>query len=232
MTMTQRLVIVSCSKKHEKDREQILLMQSFVHGGYAKYADLDMVFENSDGLPKVYNRKLAQYAGSGAEFIVFVHDDVYLDDLKLYDKLSTAHRNLGYHIIGVAGATRVQMSDPALWHLMAKRRDFRGYALHFTKTGRIMCSSFGPTPDEVAVVDGVFIAAHLPSVVSSGWRFNENYEFHHYDLAGCLDARAKGLKVGVYPIHLIHESPGLDSVSNPLWKGSNERFLSEYGAAS
>ncbi len=213
-----------------QDQGDLLLCQSFLHGGFGKFAELDMVWNNEEGLPAVYNRKLRQYAGSGAEFVVFCHDDVYLDDLKLHDKLSAAHRNLGYHIIGAAGAAKVKVAYPSLWHTMSDPGEHRGYVHHFSKTGQVVCTSFGPTPSQAVVIDGLFIAVHLPSIVASEWKFNENYTFHHYDLASCLDAAAKGLKVGVYPIHMIHESPGLDSFSNTNWRASNERFLAEYGS--
>jgi hypothetical protein len=230
--MSDQVVIVSCSQQSVQDRGNLLLCQSFDHGGFGKFANLDMVWGNTDGLPLVYNRKLRQYAGSGAEFLVFCHDDVYLDDLKLHDKLAAAHRNLGYHIIGAAGAAKVKVAYPSLWHIMSEPKERRGYVHHFSKTGQVFCTSFGPTPSQVVVIDGLFIAVHLPSIVATGWKFNENYQFHHYDLASCLDAAAKGLRVGVYPIHMIHESPGLDSFSNPNWRASNERFLAEYGSRS
>ena len=230
--MFANVVIVSCSQRSQEGRGELLLAQSFDHGGFSKSAELDMVWRNTEGLPLVYNRKLAEYAGTGVEFLVFIHDDVYLDDLKLCDKLATAHYNLGYHIIGAAGAAKVKVAHPSLWHLMSEPKERRGYVHHFSKTGQVFCTSFGPTPSQAVVIDGLFIAVHLPSVVASGWRFNENYDFHHYDLASCLDAVAKGLKVGVYPIHMIHESPGLDSFSNPRWCASNERFLAEYGTRS
>jgi hypothetical protein len=228
--MSFRFVIVSCSQRSEEVRGELPLALSFDHSGLSAVAALDVVWRNTQGLSVVYNRKLAEYAGTSVEFLVFVHDDVYLDDLKLCDKLVTAHNNLGYHIIGAAGAAKVKVAHPSLWHLMSEPKDRRGYVHHFCKTGQVFCSSYGPTPSQAVVVDGLFMAVHLPSIVAKGWKFNENYDFHHYDLASCLDAAAKGLSIGVYPIHMIHESPGLDSFSNPSWRASNERFLAEYGS--
>jgi hypothetical protein len=49
-------------------------------------------------------------------------------------------------------------------------------------------------------------------------------------MASCIDANRKGLKIGVYPIHVIHQSPGLLSVEDKLWKTSNEKFLQEYAS--
>jgi hypothetical protein len=230
--MTKPVVIVSCTVQQEENRSGLLLAQSFDHGGFATFAELDIEWSNKAGLSSVYNDRLKKYSHSGADFLVFVHDDVYIDDLKLLDKLTAAHGQLGYDIIGAAGAVQAKVGNPALWHLMSDRREHRGFVHHFLNNGQVHCSSFGPTPSEVVMVDGVFIAVHLPSVLRNGWQFNENYEFHHYDLASCLDAKKKGLKIGVYPIHIMHESPGLDSFSSPTWLASNHRFLEEYGENS
>lgn len=194
----------------------------------SQFCKLDMVWNNTEGLSAVYNRKIREYSGSGVEFLAFVHDDVYIDDLKIHDKLRQAFHGLGFKIIGVAGATSLNISFPTLWHLMAERKNQRGFVHHGTGGPQTMVSNFGPTPAEVLIMDGLFMAVHLPSVVDSGWRFNENYRFHHYDLSSCLDAFAAGLKMGVFPIHLIHLSLGLDSVNNTAWRESNDRFIAEY----
>ena len=227
--MSKPIVFVSCTARPESERSGLLIAQSFEHGGFEKFAKLDIIWQNKSGLSAAYNRKLQEYAGSGVKFLVFVHDDVYIDDLKLADKLEVAWGRLGYQIIGAAGTTQAQVRDPSLWHLMSSRSDHRGFVQHFLENGLVHCTSFGPTPSEVVVIDGLFMAVHLPSVLEKGWQFNENYEFHHYDIASCLDAVAKGVKIGVYPIYMIHESPGLESASEPVWAASNRRFLQEYG---
>jgi hypothetical protein len=229
--MSKSCVFVSCTARAEEKRNDLLIVQSFEHGRFDLFADLDILWSNKLGLSASYNLKLEEYAVTDVEFLVFVHDDVYIDDLKILDKLRIAHRNLGYQIIGAAGATSAKISDPSLWHLMSERTHHRGFVQHFIQNGQIFGSSFGPTPSEVLVIDGLFIAVHLPSVLEKGWRFNENYQFHHYDLSSCLDAVKKGLRIGVYPIHMIHDSPGLDSCDNPSWSASNRRFLQEYGAS-
>jgi hypothetical protein len=226
--MDPTLVIVCCTQKSLEQHSEVLLHQSFESGGMNQFSKLDMVWNNSEGLPVVYNRKLREYAGSGAEFLVFVHDDVYIDDLKLQDKLRQACYGLGFKIIGVAGATSLNIAFPTLWHLMAERKHHRGFVHHGAGGIQTVASNFGPTPAEVLIMDGLFMAVHLPSVVNSGWQFNEQYRFHHYDLSSCLDAFAAGIKMGVFPIHLIHLSQGLESISNPEWRESNDRFLSQY----
>ncbi len=227
--MSTKIVIVSCSAHPESEAENLLLYRSCLDGVANTEVHLDLTCNNREGLPVVYNRKLMQYANSDAEFLVFTHDDVYIDDLKLAKKLRHAHRDLGFEIIGLAGASKIFPNQHALWHLMSERQHQHGVVAHFLKEGMVHSSSYGTTPARVAIADGLFLAVHLPSVVKAGWRFNENYRFHHYDIASCLDALVLGLSIGVCPIHVIHKSLGLGPDKQGEWEASNAQFLAEYG---
>jgi hypothetical protein len=228
--MEPTTVIISCTQKSSNQTADILLYQSFEHGGMNRLCRLEMIWENVESLPVVYNRKIREHTNSGVEFLVFVHDDVYIDDLKLNDKLTQAYRSFGFKIIGVVGATELNICFPTLWHLMADKKHQRGFVHQSCGGPQTIVTNFGPTPSEVLAIDGLFMAVHLPSIIESGWRFNEKYRFHHYDISGCLDASKMGLKIGVFPIHLVHLSKGLRSVSEPEWRDSSDLFLSEYGA--
>lgn len=226
------LSVVSCTQSSPEDIEK-----TSIYRWYQEVKDtspeihLNIVFNNKLGLPTIYNRIIEEHieSGSESEYMLFVHDDVYIDDLKLVSKLKQAHEGLGYDIIGLAGAIDPTIKHPALWHHMSLRQNHRGFVVHSDgKTGSVFSSGFGITPSRVAIIDGLFMAIHLPSIKKSGWRFNENYDFHHYDLASCIDANKFKLKIGVFPIHVVHESHGLESLDEKSWKNSNEKFLKDY----
>lgn len=227
--MNPTTVIVSCTQKSSSQSAEILLYQSFQSGGLGGVCKLEMVWENTEGLSAVYNRKILEHANSGVEFLVFVHDDVYIDDLKIHDKLRQAYQSFGFQIIGAAGAAAINIAYPTLWHVMAEREHQRGFVHHSAGGAQTTVTNFGPTPSEVLVMDGLFMAIHLPSIVASGWKFNEKYRFHHYDISSCIDAFKMGIKMGVFPIHLIHLSRGLASMADEKWLASNNLFLADYG---
>jgi hypothetical protein len=226
--MNPKVVIVSCTRKLQQEAQSLPIYRSWKDGLNTPNYKLDIVWENEDGMPSVYNRKLEEYKDTDVEFVLCVHDDVYIDDLKLYEKLKQAN-GLGYSLIGLAGGLNPRLIDPALWHVMVDRNQQRGEVAHPAgNNNQTMTTSFGPTPSRVAIMDGLFIAVHMPSVSKTDWKFNENYTFHHYDISSCIDANRKGLKLGVYPIHVIHSSPGLLSIHDKRWSTSNEKFLEEY----
>lgn len=228
--MSFKVVIVSCTRKNQEEAKNTPVFRSFKDGLELPSYKLDITCDNTDGLPVIYNRKIEEYKNTDVEYLVCVHDDVYIDDLKLYEKLKAAHIKLGYDIIGLAGGLNPRLKDPALWHLMTERNDHRGAVAHPAgdKNNQTMVTNFGPTPSRVAIIDGLFMAFHLKTIIQKNWKFNENYTFHHYDISSSIDANRKGLKVGVYPIYVIHSSPGLMSLHDKVWSESNQKFLKEY----
>lgn len=224
-----KVILISCTRKSKEEAQSLPLYRSYINGLHSSLIKLDIVWNNSDGMSTVYNRKLEEYRNSNAEFLVFVHDDVYIDDLKLYEKLSIAKNKLNYDIVGLAGGLNPRLTEFALWHIMTEKNQQRGEVAHPAgNQGQTMTTAFGPTPSRVAIADGLFLAVHLPSINSTKWKFNENYKFHHYDISSCIDANRMNLKIGVYPIHVIHSSPGLLSIHDKDWVQSNKRFLEEY----
>jgi len=77
---------------------------------------------NSKGLSKVYNDTIyvdTSKKGTVYDCYMFVHDDVYIDDAFVFDKIEDSFQE--YDILGVAGASNPEIKSPALWHLMTKK---------------------------------------------------------------------------------------------------------------
>lgn len=228
MTVDMKTTLyVSCTQKAAQ--EDTLIYKSLVETGFLGDGDvLKIITRNKTGLSKIYNGVLNEEVAKHHDRIVFVHDDVYIDDLMINVKLNEAmHGDSKYDIVGLAGTRNPRIQHPALWHIMGERQDHRGYAGHIFGKHKVM-TGFGPTPDRVAIVDGLFIAVNVARALETGWKWNENFDFHHYDIASCIDANAKGLRIGVWPINVFHESPGLKSLDDEQWSKSNQKFLQIY----
>lgn len=227
-----RLLIISCTTK--KRPEDTLIHKSIEQiDPDRKSIDLIVLCNNRKGLPEAYNQFIHEKMALWYEYIAFVHDDVWIDDPAIEDKLSISA--IKYDIVGVAGGLSPKIQHPALWHIMSNKIDHRGQAGHFVnqqnteKFGEpCYMTSFGMTPSRVAIVDGVFVAINLRVILDKGWKWNENFTFHHYDIASCIDANKLGLRIGVYPINIYHASPGLKSLEDPVWSASNKKFLELY----
>lgn len=200
---------------------------------------LEIEEENTTGLSKLYNKFLARpkwnWLYGTDDIIVFMHDDLEVHDQFLVEKLKKAHET--YDIVGLAGATsqRYTKDKPSVWHLCKdKNDDTRGIVSHFIPKGfnnsanaHYNSAYFGPTPSKVDVIDGLFISVKVKALEEKNVTFDDDFNFHHYDMALCLRAKQAGLKIGVWPIFCVHH--GLGEFNTPEWKASHELFIQKYG---
>lgn len=81
---------------------------------------------------------------------------------------------------------------------------------------------FGASPAPAMLLDGVFLAARAGTLQAAGVRFDPAFPFHFYDLDLCRSALAAGLRLGIWPLPLIHASPG--AAGSPDWQLGLERY--------
>lgn len=197
-----------------------------------KISPLELFYDSNNqlGLSERYNQILNKHSNN-FDNIVFIHDDVFVDDALVCEKLERAHSK--FDIVGLAGGVNPKIKAPALWHLMCggfNGGNLYGAVSHPCTSDQIMFTNFGPTPARVAILDGLFLSILTKRTNETKWRFNENYNFHHYDIASCLDANKHKLKLGVAPIWVMHNSPGLLSFEDKNFLQSQEKFLKEYSS--
>lgn len=188
-----------------------------------------VAFENQAGLPEVYNKVLADDAVQGV--VVFLHDDVWLSDHLLLDKLRVALKR--FDVVGIAGNTRRVANQPA-W-LYSHKDPAKGFVwdsaflsgeIEHGRPGKSGRSVFGPTPRACELLDGVFIAVRKDMVERSAVRFDEQFRFHFYDLDFCRSARQAGLSLGTWPIDIIHESAG--SFGSESWSQGLAQYFGKW----
>lgn len=222
----KKILVVSCTQRTQDEKKDLKIFDSLRL--LKNEVKIKIHYSNRESLPVIYNQYLNKKYLRDHDIVVFAHDDLYVDDLKIKGKLDLASN--GLDIIGLAGCLNPTIKKPALWHIMSTTQDWRGYVAHSTaKEGTINMTAFGPTPSRVAIIDGLFMAVNLKTVLKTDWKFNENFKFHHYDIASCIDANKHKLKIGVVPINTVHDSPGLTDYKDPSYQESEKKFLQLYG---
>lgn len=222
MSKMKKILVVACSKGDGKSSQLVKSLAPLKD-------DITLVINanNSIGLSKSYNRQLTAENLIKHDIVLFAHDDVYIDDLKLKGKLYAAIDS--YDIVGLAGSTSATISKPCLWHRMSDPSNWSGSVSHPIADDTMQAvTSFGPWPQRCLLLDGLFLAVNLSRVLEAGWSFNENYMYHHYDLSSCLDANKKQLRLGTYPIYVSHSSPGLSDINDMSYQNSEATFYNEY----
>ena len=187
---------------------------------------ISVAFENTAGLPTVYNRVIdAAPAGS---LLVFLHDDVWLDDYFFAQRIAEGLQH--YDVIGVAGNKRRLPGQPA-WAFVDEqftwdeRAHLSGSVGH-GKTPFGAVSHFGPAPADCELLDGVLLAARADALGQAGVRFDERFAFHFYDMDFCRSARQQGLRIGTWPLAITHQSGG--AFGTESWKDASTTYFEKW----
>lgn len=187
-----------------------------------------IAFENSRGLPTVYNEAIA--AADPSDVLIFIHDDAWLLHVDALRELWRSLRR--FDLVGIAGNTR-RLPRQFAWYLRqnsdgstALDTPHLSGAVHYGRVFDTELNQFGPWPAACEMLDGVFLAARVAVLRSLGLRFDERFDFHFYDLDFCRSARQKGLQIGTWPIHLLHGSKG--NLADPKWHANWQKYLEKW----
>jgi len=222
--------IVSATRMKQDDfwRESALGQSLLRLASDDRIAAAHIAYENRRGLPEVYNERLA--ADGGNDVLVFVHDDVWLDDFFFADRVLEGLRD--YDIIGVAGNRR-RLPGQCAWPFADTRftwdaRENLSGAVAHGKGPFGQVSRFGPAPADCELLDGVLLAARKSALRGAGAQFDPRFDFHFYDLDLCRTARAAGLRLGTWPICMTHQSDG--AFGTPGWQAGYAAYLRKWEA--
>jgi hypothetical protein len=204
---------------------------SYLGRSYARLklaeSTLSVAFENRRGLPEIYNQALA--AAAESDILVFVHDDVWIEDWQLETRL---HEGLSrFDVVGLAGCVQRAPRQPRWWLLVegvkgpAKRKFLSGAVRHGThEDGKI--AWYGPAPRSVVLLDGLFLAVKAGPLQRAGVRFDERFRFHFYDLDFCRSCEAAKLSMGTWPIAVLHASAG--EYQAPEWQQACDAYFEKW----
>jgi len=186
-----------------------------------------IAYNNSRGLPEIYNEAIATQE---ADLLVFLHDDVWLVDEDLLHSIREASK--AFDVIGVAGNTRRTADQPA-WifsHIDGNRfvrdtKNLSGTLMHGSPENHRI-DEYGPSPAPCESLDGVFLAVDRRALSRARVKFDTAFSFDLYDMDFCRSARKADMKLGTWPIKIIHESVGV--FGSERWKETFKTYLEKW----
>lgn len=220
-----KLLIVTCTTAKTDEEFQVRPIFHSLRKQCESNPNIDIhIFkDNKRGLSECYNEILNDEKNIDTTAL-FVHDDVVLEDMFLYEKLIHSQ----YSITGLAGAKSFnKAADKLAWHFCAPREDFVGEVAHVTKDRGVWTTVFGPTNSRALVLDGLFLSCKIKDLKEKELTFDEAFNFHFYDIAFCLRANEKKVTCGVLPVRAIHYGLG-DSMLTKDWEENNLKFKQAY----
>jgi hypothetical protein len=193
------------------------------------FVELRLFERNARGLPAVYNEAIAE-AAANAAVLLFAHDDITLCDF------FWGHQVLGslqaFDVVGIAGNRRRVPGQPGWAFIDAKptwdtAENLSGVIGHGSGFPPQNLSAFGPTQQAVKLLDGCLLACRSATLHEHGLRFDERFDFHFYDMDFCRQAEANSLRMGTWPMSVVHESGG--SFGSKPWRAAYAKYLEKWG---
>lgn len=185
------------------------------------------------GLGKIFNAAIDKTDPNTN--LLFVHDDVYLNDWFLVQRVEEALQH--FDVVGLAGSKNPDLSQPSWGLSFDENLNPRGWQPGLVRSGAVnhfdyACpnlSLYGPTPMPCALLDGVFLAVNKSALLSRGVRFDPRFDFHCYDIDFCRTAASKGLRLGTWPIAVTHNSGG--AYGSASFKRAARAYLDKWSAS-
>ena len=223
-------IISATRQTRDKFFQNTALGKSLLRIGPDSRIIAKIAYENTKGLPEVYNTAIKN--ADPNSILLFVHDDVWLDDYFIFERISEGLAH--FDIIGVAGNKRRVPGQPGWMFLDLKftkdtAPNISGAVAHGQAPfGNI--SRFGPTPTECELIDGVFIATRKQILTQYKLEFDPLFNFHFYDLDFCRSARKLGLSIGTWPIAITHQSGG--AFGSAPWLAAYKTYVTKWESHS
>lgn len=165
-----------------------------------------VLYENKSGLPKVYNNFLKSKQWTEKDRVVFLHDDLRIDDCRILEKLTDAHEL--FDVVGLAGSGgKIKKHDIAMWHLLGEVKS--GTITH-TDGNKYWTNVYGNNGVRCKFLDGLFLSVNPTKLAEHDVWFDEDFSFHHYDFSFSIRCFMNGIAMGTpsVPIFVIHEGLG------------------------
>lgn len=203
-----------------------LLSQSLARVSCFSKIELQVAAQNSNPLPTVFNHAIEE--ADPDDVLVFIHDDVWIDDWMIEYRLLEGL--LVFDVLCIAGNTR-RFDRQENWILNKNREHDVGHLSGAISHGQPLngnISRFGESPAPVCLMDGVLLAARAGTLVQAGVRFDPRFPFHYYDTDFSRSCDQAGLRMGTWPIAITHGSPGV--WGHEPWEAAFALYLKKWGS--
>jgi GT2 family glycosyltransferase len=190
--------------------------------------ELKLFAENRQGLPRVYNEAIRE-AESKPAILIFLHDDIHLCDF--FWALNLVSGLNRFDVIGLAGNKRRVARQPSWYYIDENftrdaRENLSGIVAHGPGFPPASLSVYGAPVQQVKLLDGLFLAVRSETLLATRIEFDERFDFHFYDMDFCRQAEVRQLRLGTWPISVIHESGG--NFRTESWRAGYARYLEKW----
>jgi len=181
----------------------------------------------STSIYRAYHGAYLKINPDAEDIIIFCHDDIEIREKPsiFVEKLKKRLEEPATGFVGPAGTTH--LGETAIWWDLDlwKQGKHRGKVIHLTPEGQEYVSPYGP-PDDVVVLDGLFLAAKPKVIEDIGLEKPEYFEgeWDFYDIHYTSQAFLKGYSNRILDLNILHNSRG-ELVGRDSWHMNREAFI-------
>jgi hypothetical protein len=186
--------------------------------------------QNRLGLGMIYNQAIQQAAQDPA-LLVFVHDDVCILDWFWNHTLRSGLQQ--FDVVGLAGSSRrwpgqVSFSTLDVTGTQHEQSEhLSGIVAHGVQMPPVSVAVLGDCLKPCKLLDGMFLACDSRMLWRTGLRFDEQFEFHFYDMDFCRQAEQLGVSMGTVPITVLH-GDGKSASVDEHWHHMHAAYLRKW----
>jgi GT2 family glycosyltransferase len=160
------------------------------------------------------------------DVVIFCHDDIEIRDRPedFVQRITSALSLPEAGFVGAAGTKHLN-EDPVWWDINRwKEGKHSGRVIHLDPTGKEYITEYGP-PEDVVVLDGLFLAAKPHVIKEVGLQKPEYFEgeWDFYDIHYTSQAFLKGYTNRVIEMNILHNSRG-ELVGRDSWHKNKDAF--------
>jgi GT2 family glycosyltransferase len=225
----KKIRFVVASRESETHFHQKTLTGQSLNVFKVPFLELKLYANNTQGLSHIYNQEI-MLAKNDPAILVFAHDDLLLLGYYWVNDIFNALKV--FDLVGVAGNTRRLPLQPS-WvytntQLESDELQFlSGVVGHGNTYPPAMLNIYGQPGQQVKLLDGMLLIADSEVLNQHDLKFDERFKFHFYDMDFCRQAELKNLRMGTWPISLVHQSGG--NYQSESWHQSYRDYLEKWG---
>jgi hypothetical protein len=230
-----KIKLVTGTMSDSKTYEQLPIIQSYNKLKKLGDIDIEIFLNNKLGLSEIYNQAIEKHKDD-CDVLLFAHDDLFISDLFLFEKLEDAFSKQKFDIVGIAGTDNISLINPRnpnapISWANSNHKGWGGFVEHPLETKNqdsdLYLNVYGSTPKNAATIDGLFIACDTKIFKNPNVRFDPLFNFDFYDLDFCLTSHQENVSIGIYGIFCRHLSRGAGILS-PKYREIEKLFLNKW----
>ena len=186
-----------------------------------------ILLANQTSLFSAYKRAFDKVSPKPEDIVILCHDDIEIREKPeiFIEKLKNSLKKESTGFAGPAGTT--YLGGDAVWwdHDRWQQKLHKGKVTHVDPVGKEYVTLYGP-PEDVVVLDGLFLAAKASVLEKIGLEKPEYFEgdWDFYDIHYTSQAFLKGYTNTIIDLDILHKSRG-ELVGRESWHKNRAAFV-------